>query len=188
MDQRKIACLAMDHGSRLRDRQHVSRGNPILFFSWVFRIRSRSGQPQRAPCMAQAPVSRLMPVGGLHVRFRPVACTGSAWNSNHRHCDFRSAHRAFVRKSQIAHRRQTFLRVSASLPGCRTIRPNIRSLSELRRHGFCRPFNFNQPEEAAIRAKRSTSLAVRPSTRSRHGAAAKCRECKSQAAWPRRTQ
>ena len=28
MDQQKTACLAMDHGLSLRDRQHASRGNP----------------------------------------------------------------------------------------------------------------------------------------------------------------
>jgi hypothetical protein len=47
--------------------------------------------------------------------FDAVACAGSAWSSHHRDRDLRGAHRACFRKSQIAHRRQTFLKASTSL-------------------------------------------------------------------------
>jgi hypothetical protein len=42
-DQRKPACLAMDHGLRLRDRQHASRGILVLLF-----VSERTGLSNRS--------------------------------------------------------------------------------------------------------------------------------------------
>ena len=100
----------MDHGFRLRDRQHGSRGNPgpilQLGVSKLARHTANyGGCPawRRRGSRDQCRLAHCMP------DFDPVACAGSARISDHRYGALRSAHRALFRKSQIAHRRQTFL-------------------------------------------------------------------------------
>ncbi len=111
MDKRKTPCLAVDHGLRLRHRQHASRGNPSpVVQSGVSKLARDpangsgcavwSGRGSRDQCR----LAHCMP------GFDPVACAGSARSGDHRHDDFRSRHRAFFRKSQ-----KTFLSASASL-------------------------------------------------------------------------
>ena len=114
--QRNAARLAMDHGLRLRDRQHASRGNPgpvlQLGVSKLARDPANcSGRPvwRRRGSRDQCRLAHCMPV------FDPVACAGSARSSDHRYGALRSTHRALFRKSQIAHRRQTFLSTWVSL-------------------------------------------------------------------------
>jgi hypothetical protein len=114
--QRTPARLAMDHGLRLRDRQHDSRRNPgfalQLNVSKLARDQANcsgalygagAGVAINAGWRIACPISN------------PVACAGSARSGYHRHSDLRSTHRASFRKSQIVHRRQTFLSSGASL-------------------------------------------------------------------------
>jgi hypothetical protein len=105
----------MAHGLRVRDRQHASRGNPgpvlQLGLSEFARDPANCGGCpvwRRRRTSDQCPLAHCMP------GFDHVACTGRARNSDHRDGDLRSTHRAVFGKSQIAHRRQTFLSASAS--------------------------------------------------------------------------
>jgi len=113
----------MDHGLRLRHRQHASRGNPSLVLQLGVSKLARhpancSGCPvwRRRGSRDQRRLAHCMPV------FDPVACVGSARSSDHRHRDFRSTHRAFFRKSQTAHRRQNFLSRPGAQGRCRNTR------------------------------------------------------------------
>jgi len=108
-------CLAMDHGFRLRRREHAGRGNPSpvlqLGVSKLARDSANcSGRPvwRRRGSGDQCWLAHCMP------DFDTVACAGSARSCDHRDSDLRSTHRAFFRKSQIARRRQTFLSAGVS--------------------------------------------------------------------------
>ena len=108
--------MADNAGKLIRDRRHVGWRNPgpvlQLGVSKLARDPANcSGRPvwRRRGSRDQCRLAHCMPL------FDAVACAGSARSSDHRHSGLRSSHRAFLRKSQIAHRRQTFLSAGASL-------------------------------------------------------------------------
>ena len=114
----------MGHGLRLRDRQHASRGSPgFALQSDVSKLARDAAVGggcfvwRRGGSRDQCRLAHCMP------DFDPVACAGSARISDHRYGALRSAHRALFRKSQIAHRRQTFLAQGAAQRRCGNTRP-----------------------------------------------------------------
>ena len=106
----------MDHGLRLRDRQHAGRGNPCPVLQLgisklardpadcsgcpVWRWRSSRDQCGMAHCMPG---------------FDAVACAGSARSSDLATVMLGAVVGRFLSKSQIAHRQRTFLSTSATL-------------------------------------------------------------------------
>ena len=93
----------------------IAGGILVLFFSWMFR-NSLAIRPTIAGALYGAGAGLAINAGWrIACPVDPVACAGSTRSSDHRHSGLRSTHRAFFRKSQIAHRRQTFLSASSSL-------------------------------------------------------------------------